>query len=521
MVIYMKLRLTLNGVTTEHVFSAPALLSSLLAQCGAGFCMPCGGRQSCGKCLVEAKGSLLPPDEKEARLLQQSGLLSGWRYACMATATGDVTVTVQKTGESILPVSDSITASAGKWTVCIDLGTTTVAAALYSPDGNLTGAACGANSQQSFGADVITRMEKAMDGAIDLLADAIRGDIDRLTSSLCKQQNINTANIRSAVIVGNTAMLYLLCGKSPDSIAKAPFKADTLFGITVPGSSLKIPALEQSDIYFPRCFSAYVGADISAGMLVCGLFNRPENAPPVLYADIGTNGEASLTYGERLLCCSAPAGPVFEGGIISCGCRAISGAICSMDYSAGKFTYHTIDNAPAVGLCGTGIIEAAAALIKSGLVDTSGNIVAEGHGLEHYVCDYNGQPAFAIPGTDLKITASDIRNIQLAKSAICAGIETLLDKAGLSVSEIESLHIAGGFGTYINPEKADRIGLFPQGLAAKAVAQGNAAAAGAALLSDYASRQLCDLAAERSETVELATSEFFADRFIKNMDFTK
>jgi uncharacterized 2Fe-2S/4Fe-4S cluster protein (DUF4445 family) len=256
----------------------------------------------------------------------------------------------------------------------------------------------------------------------------------------------------------------------------------------------------QTPIDLPRCISAFVGADTTCAILATHLCE----GETAMLADIGTNGEMALWHGGKLTVCSTAAGPAFEGVGISCGMRGAVGAIDRVTLVGGQMHTHTIGNVAPIGLCGSGLCDAVACLLDLELLDESGYLEDEPVVLDGVVA----------------LTQKDIRMLQLAKSAIGAGLSTLVAQHGLAVEDVPSLAIAGGFGHYLNMRSASRIGLLPAALAGVARAVGNAALDGAAmLLLDADSRERAESLAANAETLELSTNATFAELYIEGMGF--
>ena len=525
----MKIEISGEGRPITLEYRQPALLSTLIVKAGVRFDLPCGGNRRCKKCKVTVTGAVEPPDAGERALLTDEELSAGVRYACMATACGDVRVQLPKAREGANYIATDAAADmafdrADVWGrelgAAIDIGTTTVAAYLYRlSDGKTLATAAALNPQTAYGADVVSRLEKALTGDGDGLAASVRGCIGELLGRMCREQGRALSDIDSLAITGNTAMLYLLCGQNPQSIAVAPFEQDRYFGEFLDGDALGIPGL-TAKVYLSRCISSYVGGDMTTAALATGMAERTE---PTLLVDIGTNGEMMLSVGGRLLCCSTAAGPAFEGAGLAMGMPAKDGAVSHV-----RFTPHGPDGVPAmectvlgdepaVGLCGSGVIDALAAMREAGVVDETGRIQEENHPFVEQVTECAGELRFLLPGTEVAVTQADVRAVQLGKSAICAGILTLLETAGLSCDELTSLVIAGGFGSFLDVKSAERIGLIPEGFAAKATAVGNAAAAGAAMTLRRGPLARAEALARRAETVELSTSPEFMEHYIECM----
>ena len=298
-------------------------------------------------------------------------------------------------------------------------------------------------------------------------------------------------------------MLYLLTHRDVDCLSHAPFIADELFGRWADPEELTLAAAPAARVYLPRCMSAFVGADITCALVASQICAKPDST---LLADIGTNGELALWHDGRLLCCSTAAGPVFEGATISQGMHASKGAIDRVAWRDGQVCCHTIGDAPAVGICGSGIIDAAAVLCEQEIIDETGAFADE-------------EDAYSLT-QEVALTQKDVRMLQLAKSAICAGMLTLLEVESIDVAELPRLFIAGGFGSFLNLHSAARMGLYPSELESHASAIGNAALVGAAMLllrGEYLTQSVA--LAEMSETIDLSSNPIFMDNYVECMSF--
>jgi uncharacterized 2Fe-2S/4Fe-4S cluster protein (DUF4445 family) len=480
-------------------------LSALLP----GMELPCGGKGRCLKCRVRVTGAVSEPSAREKALLTPDELAAGIRYACMAYALGDVTVTPLSApahGDVILTEGIARAIRPDPWGrahgLAIDIGTTTVAAYLHRlKDGALLATAVRRNPQATFGADVTSRLDRAMAGEGGSLAKTIRNCVTELLLNVCAQAKLPPQIVDCAVLTGNTSMLYLLTERPPASIALAPFEADCLFGQFVPSETVGLPHWIKA--YLPRCISAYVGADINTALLAAG-YDRPMEAPRLLL-DIGTNGEMVLAVGERLLCCATAAGPAFEGAGISRGMPARDGAIHRVWVENGAPAYAVLGDATAQGLCGSGLLDLIAVLLDLGILDETGRLAID---------------PYTLPGTAISLTQADVRAVQLAKAAIAAGVDALLHAAGLTPADVAAVDIAGGFGSHLSPRSAARIGLIPPELSDKARAIGNAAGAGAglllqsrALLKESESLPAC------ADVIPLAIDPYFMEQFVERMGF--
>lgn len=482
------------------------LLSRLL-QKEDGFRMPCAGNGKCGKCRIYAKGQLSPPSEKEKALLTERELQSGIRLACQTRMYGPCQIEREEHGKIQVLLSETggaqnRKAREGAPLFCrlgaaVDIGTTTIAAALYDENGLAARAGC-ENPQTAFGADVISRIEKGMAGKTEELSRIVQNGIARLLEQLCKSVKSRADRIDRIVITGNTAMLYLLTGRNPECLAHAPFQADWLAGMWT-----KMPALgcRNAGVYLAPCVSAFVGGDTVTAMLHTDL--RKGKGVRML-VDIGTNGEIVLWKDGKLLCCSTAAGPAFEGVGLSMGMQGEEGAISHVALEHNCLKAEVIGNGMPKGICGSGVIDAVSLLLQIGQLDETGYL----EGGEAYIAGA------------VKLTQQDIRQVQLAKGAICAGMKTLLRRAQMAAEELDELQIAGGFGSFLNLQSAQRIGLIPAIRPERIRVCGNAALEGAVdLLRKGEGISQALALARQAQTIELSTDPFFRECYIEEMLF--
>ena len=432
--------------------SAGTLLSDALRAAGASVALPCGGRGVCGKCAVQVTGDVSAPNAAETAL--------SVRLACQTILNGDAQV--------ILPLPRSMEIESGR-AVChkvikpmgegcgaaIDIGTTTLALQLYDmATGKCLSAYSMLNPQTAVAADVIGRIDAALKGGLQALQKSITGALRTMLACAAAEAGIAQDAVTSLVVTGNTTMLYLLTGKNPDALSHSPFEADHLFGET--------SELLGRSAYLPPCLHAFVGADITTAILASGMCKKDETA---LLCDIGTNGELALWKDGKLYVTSTAAGPAFEGAGIRCGCASVTGAIDRVDVDGDETVFHTIGEKEAVGLCGSGLIDAVAALLELEIIDETGAMDDD-----HF---FTGE---------VYLAPADVRAVQLSKAAIYAGIQCLLDAAGCKEKDVASVYLAGGFGSHMNLYSAARIGLLPESFIPRVKVIGNAALDGAAAL---------------------------------------
>ncbi len=498
----MKCKVTVNKNTlfTEEGVS---LYSALVPR---GFGGACGGHGKCGKCKVKASGALSALTQKERDLLTNDEIESGVRLACMTYIEGDCDISYEEAGASQIRTDGDLreyvlSPSFVKYGAAIDIGTTTIALRLYDSAGNLISGQSCLNPQRSFGADVISRMEAALKGEAAAIAASIRNGVNELIKKAARGAGIDPHDIDGAVIAGNTAMLYLLTGEDVEPLTHAPFAAKRLFGCNVPASDIGLDAIsENAVIYFPPCISAFIGADTTAAICSAGMY---EAGGITMLTDIGTNNEIVLNDKGSFYACSTAAGPAFEGAGISCGMSGGDGAVDKVYLKDGKYRVRVIgDKAPA-GICGSGIVDAVACMLDTEDLDETGYLE------EDITLDEN-----------VTLTQKDIRAIQLAKGAVHAGIVTLLKTSGVKIEEVDTLYIAGGFGSYLDKENAAKIGLIPAELKDRITVTGNAALSGASLLLlSLPLRSECEAAVKKIKTVQLASNPLFVSEYAEAMLF--
>ena len=486
-----------NGKANEVPFGT--LLSAVLSHAPH----PCGGKGVCGKCRVHATGALSALSKEEERHLTPFEIADGMRLSCCARAEGECHVTVSTDSVMSVVTEGKVAATAPSPTfaaygAAVDIGTTTIAARLYDTAGRLLAQDGCANVQIPFGADVLSRIQAAGEGAD--LTTPLQSAVNGLLSRLAQAAGVHTAAIDGVVITGNTAMLCLLTATDAASLSHAPFALPSAFGEVRTAAQLGLTALAPNRaVYLPPCAAAFIGADALCAALACNL----DGVAAALLADMGTNGEMLLGHHGALYACSTAAGPAFEGVGISSGMPAITGAIDEVMLVNDRLLYHTIGGGRAEGICGSGLVDAAACLLATEEMDTSGYLAST-----------------VSLGDGMSLTQADIRALQQAKSAVCSGLQTLLHHAGVTADEVETLYTAGGFGSRMNGRNAAAIGLIPQALATRIQPVGNAALDGAAelLLNAHAKRRITALA-EKIQVIELATDPFFTKKFIQNMSF--
>ena len=489
----MAYRVTVLPQTAVLTAEAGENLLALLRRHGLAPDAPCGGHGTCGKCRVTVNGEV--------------------RLACSTEVRQDLEVHLNAAAEASV-LRDGIAAKAvlqpvkEGYLLAFDIGTTTVVGYLLDgKTGQELGCAGCLNPQKDFGADVISRLRHAVNGGLTELTERIRDAVQMLAAKLCQAASVDPAAVGTVCIVGNPAMQQLYLGIEPSNLVEIPF-----------APVLTEPKAEAAAPYLPLCpnavlltvpdISGYVGADTVACVLATEL-DRQEDS--VLLVDIGTNGELVMGSGGRMAACSTAAGPALEGAKIRFGMRGAKGAIDHVTVRDGRLCCSVIGGGKAVGICGSGLIDAAAAALELGLINCRGRIQCtdELDG-ERYIPLMDG----------VYLTQTDIRELQMAKGAIAAGIEMMAEKLGIKPAELDRVWLAGAFGTFMDPASACKIGLLPAVREECIIAAGNAAGSGSKLLA--CSRAELERTKElvgKIEFLELAADPDFTMCFAENMGF--
>lgn len=584
-----------SGLNTLKQTEVGTKLLDAINASGHGLNAPCGGRGTCGKCRVKAKGALSPLTETELGRLTQEELEAGVRLACMTVLEGDAEVWLEQEQARILVAGEEMQialeprfavekinvpapslenqradlermqgvidcsdvslqalkklpdalrhAQNGIWILrdvlsgriedvsaqeiavygaAIDIGTTTIAAYLVDLKTGATIGTCSAmNPQRAYGADVISRIDYARgNGGLDTLQREIAGKIDELVAHMLCDIGAKREDLRQICCVGNTVMVHLLLGVSPEYIAATPF-VSAFTGRRVLGAEKLGMDFCNAIVETGPCVAGYIGADTTAAVLACDMDKKEEIS---LLIDIGTNGEIVLGSRNEMVCCSAAAGPAFEGAHIRCGSGAVKGAISGVKLTDdGEVYLTTIGDATPTSICGSGIVDAIAQMLHAGIIDETGRIDEDEapECWEDHIFDSPAGLAFALTQDEsVYICQKDIREVQLAKGAIAAGIEILKKQTGVCNETIQSLFLAGGFGNYIDVHNACAIGLLPPEMEEKTVAVGNAAGTGARMMTvNRICSERADRIARNMRYIELSSQKDFTELFSENMLF--
>ena len=483
-------------------------LAQYLAQKGYLVHADCGGKGTCGKCRVQLVGGYLYENPECTRLAKPDK--DGYVLACRTWGcSGAIIQLPEQTGTGLTAFEGSASAAKSEQSglgIALDVGTTTLAAALVElATGKVLATTSALNPQASHGADVISRIDAILHRPETLaqmqgvLLERVRSMVDTLAG--------NTP-ISRTVVAGNPTMLHIFCGISPAGMGSYPFTPAFTHIKTLSGAQLGLPV--ETVTCLPS-ISAFVGGDITAGMLHVGLTN---SAQPALLLDIGTNGESVLftgtEHGARLFAASAAAGPALEGAGISSGMGGVDGAVSAVKLQSGTPVCTTVGNTPARGICGSGLVDLVAALYQADLLDDTGALE----------CGEEFPYATTRKGDALTVTQADIRALQLCKSAIRASLETLCVRAGIAPEQIAHVYLAGGLGYYIHVPSAVSIGLLPACFATCAQSVGNAALGGCVrALTDANAIHRMQTEAERTTTLELSTDPVWNEAFMEHMMF--
>ncbi len=561
-------RITVNPLD-EIVESKPGeSLRETLLRHGINIEGPCGGQGICGQCgvWVESPEDVPPtPHKKISREQEEAGL----RLSCRTYPRTDMAIRLPEDfsrdahrireaqhilegeriswgrvasavhvfwdGETWRMRYDRETEAAvlSGWRedmdpkgLAIDLGTTTMVVTLISlTSGEELATASSLNPQSSYGHDVISRIRYASNQeGLDRLHNTVAKGLNQLIRQACSDSESDPREILDVVIGGNTTMLQLAAGIDPSPLGVVPFRVDIADSTSYPASQFSLDIHPAAKTYIPPIIHAFIGTDVTAGLLMSGDFFNDESK--ILYIDVGTNGEIAVNHRGRRLATSSAAGPAFEGGTLTSGMRAALGAISSVTTDGTDLEIATLGDVPARGICGSGIIDLLACLLDLGIVDGTGKMkTAEdcphlSSSLREKLELVDGHPAVRL-GKNVLFTQADIREIQLSKGAIRASIDTLLDEADLSAEDMERIIIAGGFGFYLNSRNLERIGLIPPHTGAKVDFAGNTSRSGCVwLLNDITYRRYLESSVAGISHISTAELPSFMERYVTSMEFS-
>ena len=496
-----------GGKTEEFPAKSDESLLDVLRRNGVSVTAPCGGNGTCGKCRV----TLVEPDGTRDEVL-----------ACRFPVLRDLQVLLEEQGGGTICADTTAVLTAESregYGAAVDLGTTTVALKLFDlSDGRELATVSDWNAQAPYGADVLTRCQFCMEHpeGLDTLSNLIRAQIRNLLEQACGIAQIGLRDVREICLAGNTVMEHLLFALSPATIAVAPFTPVTRFDR---GEKMTLDGL----LLLPApCVAGYVGGDITAGLLASGLH---ETWGRSLFLDVGTNGEMALGGADGFLSCAVASGPAFEGAGITCGMASTAGAVSHVHWNGSEPELEVIGGGTARGICGSGLLDLLAMLLELGIVDETGYLLPPEDAPEGFEAwldeDEDGNGCFWLTD-EVCFTAADVRQLQLAKAAVAAGISVLMQETGVSFDGIDRLVLAGGFGSHMSAESAVVIGMLPEALREKIVCVGNSSLAGASmvLLNGEKRVELLKIQ-QKCNYLELSGNSAFNNLFPEHMTFDK
>jgi uncharacterized 2Fe-2S/4Fe-4S cluster protein (DUF4445 family) len=476
-------------------------------------------------------------------------LQKGYRLSCKAYPREDIVIILHAGDETGMEVvTESIQLASTEpllieeegYAIAIDLGTTTLAFSIVNrKDRRIVNTYTTMNPQRVYGADVISRIKASNEGKKEQLREVISNCLLEGILTVIKNAGIEARRIKKITIAGNTTMVHLLMGYSCETLGVFPFTPVNSGTIEVKLKDIITAAFKENETHTDKLNSAvmdpknilqevplvllpgistFVGGDIVAGLSFCGFDTIKK---PCLLIDLGTNGEMAIGNQERILVTSTAAGPAFEGGNITCGIGSVPGAISSIVINGKKVTIGTIGNQPPIGICGTGVVEIASELFKAELMDETGLLIdeyfKEGYPILNGLKENKSQNT----GRDgVYFTQKDIRELQLAKAAIRAGIEILIKNYGITIEQIDKVYLAGGFGFKLDVDKAIHIGLLPEEFRDRITVVGNSSLAGAiAYLTEAETKVRIQRILSVSEEIHLSNDDDFYELYLNCMSF--
>ena len=500
-----------------------SLMAALLRE-GFYLSAPCGGKGRCGKCgikILDGTADISPEDEK---FFTEEQLENGWRLACRLYPKEDLKILFDFNDESQFEIlsdreettndpekKDEEAFSDSSYDIAVDIGTTTIAMELLEKKSwkRVHTVTC-INSQRSYGADVISRIQASVDGKKEELQNCIQKDLLKGMERLTREAGVDMKKVERIAIAGNTTMGHLLMGYDCYTLGVFPFTPVNIGRIKGSFEEILKSDVCDAEVVLLPGISTYVGGDIVSGLYACG-FDKDEKLS--LLVDLGTNGEMALGSKDKILVTSTAAGPAFEGGNITWGTGSVAGAICSVMIKEGKADIKTIRDQSPLGICGTGVVETVTELVKNDLVDETGLMDEEFF--------ENGFPlALTEDGKTIVFTQKDVRELQLAKAAVRAGVETLLLRYGAEKDQISKVYLAGGFGCKLDKDKAIAIGMLPEEFRDRIEPVGNSSLSGVVhYLKDEEGENILRELVDRSLEINLSADKDFNEFYLDHMMF--
>jgi len=453
---------------------------------------PCGGLGICGKCRVKVNGKSI--------------------LSCTSRVEGNFSLEIKEDKPNLKILRESKEENEG-FGLAFDIGTTTILSAFTSLKGEILAIASITNPQRIFGADVITRIYRSStEGKLQILKGMVVKEMEEITKIFLTALRVKEEKIKFMVVVGNPAMVHIFLGIDPSPLGVFPYIPQFKGGLKTETHETGFSF--SSPLYIPPFPSGFIGADAIAGVLFSEFYRA---SSPSLYMDIGTNGEILLNDGKGFIGCSVPAGPVFEGGNLSCGMRAEDGAIERVWFED-RVKFNVIGNRP-IGICGSGFIDAISEMLRNGIIGRDGKF-SERIPFP-FEKNFDKDKRIFYLSRDVFITQKDIRQFQLAKSAVQSAVKILLKESGIKIGEIEEIILTGGFGRSINRDAFIRCGFIPEGFKGEIKFLENSALNGAILFIKHFewAKNGADEIISKLKTIELAMNEEFEKIFLESINF--
>ncbi|MCY1721133.1 ASKHA domain-containing protein [Prolixibacteraceae bacterium Z1-6] len=488
-------KITLHPLGKTIKVNRATPLIDVLHEFGVEF--PCGGKGTCGACKIKLLDGELAIDANQQKRLHKLKLGDNWRLACFCKAESDITLEISQFEHIILADNTPFDFNPQHgFGIAVDLGTTTVVVQLINlENGHILDSVSDVNPQAKYGGDLIARIQFCLDGKQNELQHLIRTKIAAMIDSMLHKYRLEVSKV---ALVGNTVMQHIFCGLNVQPLSFYPFESNELGVKTFTAKDLNWNLPNAAKIKFHSSIGSFVGSDILAGIAATKMAEQKAFS---ILIDLGTNGEIVVGNCDKIVCASTAAGPAFEGAKIQQGMRATTGAISSVEMENGKLKSHVIGNVKAKGICGSGLIDVMAILLDQQQIGMFGEINS---GAEN------------IPlSPKVTLTQQDIREFQLAKAAIAAGTQMLLNQLGISMSDVAHVFIAGGFGNFLNTKNVIRTGLI-EAVEEKIYKLGNTALIGAKMFL-FENMEFTQAILGKTTHINLEGDGSFQDIYIEKM----
>jgi len=490
-----KIKISLQPVGKSLLVNRGTPLIDILHEFGVEF--PCGGKGICGACKIKLLEGELKIDNVQQERINKLGLGKSWRLACFCKVETDITVEISQFEHIILADNSAFDFKPHSgYGVAVDLGTTTIVTQLVNlENGQIMDSVSDVNPQVKFGGDLISRIQSCLDGRLQEMQNLVRTKIEDMILFMLRNHSVSVSKI---TIVGNTVMHHIFSGIKVDSLSFYPFESPDLRTQKFTATELYWEVASEANVSFYPSIGSFVGSDILAGIAATKMTEREKHS---ILIDLGTNGEIVIGNRRKILCASTAAGPAFEGARISQGMRATTGAISSVHFENGMLESHVIGNVESKGICGSGLIDIMAILLEREQIGMFGEI-------------NSGEEAIQVT-SKVALNQQDIREFQLAKAAIAAGVQILLNQLNITYGDIEKVYIAGGFGNFLNIKNVIRTGLI-ECEEDKIVKLGNTALIGAKMFL-FENEDFIQNILDKTSHINLEGDGSFQDVYIEKM----